>query len=266
MADQPITPSFSATPVRQIPSMQMEITTRCNFDCFYCAGRDMPQKDMDYQTFSGLLDYHLAHYGIPSEVSLQGEGEPTLHRDFFRMAEYVKEVGSRPYTITNGTSKHWQKFLPLFDSIGVSMDTLNPEEAKKIGRYNLPRVQDFIEKLAVHMPVTVYTVLLSPGANAVAQWCHERGIRQIVRPLQGKPDYQYRYPQFIPRLIQEERFSCVYLHQNLMRYYDLNGREMPCCFIKDTKQYQGLKEMKRMQEISQRPGCCTGCLMTGHSN
>ena len=51
---------------------QIEITTRCNFDCFYCAGRLMRQGDMPYETFTWLIDQHIAKYGVPGVVSLQG--------------------------------------------------------------------------------------------------------------------------------------------------------------------------------------------------
>jgi MoaA/NifB/PqqE/SkfB family radical SAM enzyme len=256
MADIPAIPG-----VQSATAMQVEVTTRCNFGCFYCAGRDMPQRDMDYDMFCQILDRHVAAYGVPPAVSLQGEGEPTINRDFFRMAARVKEIGSRPYTITNGTYKYWDKFLSSFDSIGVSVDTMNEEEADKIGRYNLPRVLEFIETMAVHMPVVVYSVKLSAGAEAVGAWCRERGIRQIVQPLQSKPDYQYRYTQIVRLQPHREKFSCVYLRKDPMRYYNLNGTEMPCPFIKNTDLYPGLTEMKHMQHVRQCPACCTGCAM-----
>lgn len=59
--------------------LQVELTTRCNFDCFYCAGRAMPQADMTLAGYTSILDGHIARYGVPQVVSLQGEGEPTLH-------------------------------------------------------------------------------------------------------------------------------------------------------------------------------------------
>jgi molybdenum cofactor biosynthesis enzyme MoaA len=39
---------------------QLEITTRCNFDCFCCAGPRMRQGDMPYDTFTALLNQHIA--------------------------------------------------------------------------------------------------------------------------------------------------------------------------------------------------------------
>lgn len=222
----------------------------------------MPQRDMSYEVFCRLLDGHVATYGVPPTVSLQGEGEPTVNRDFFRMAAYAKEIGSVPYTITNGTYKEWREFLPLFRAIGVSMDTLDEREAEKIGRFNLPLVQRFIENLAPHLSVIVHTVALTrDNVGAVAQWCRERHLRHVSQPLQSKPDYQYRYPQLVPKLPREKRFSCSYLHNDRMRYYDLNGTEMPCPFIKDTSRYPGLAQMHRMQEEGRRPLCCTGCLI-----
>jgi MoaA/NifB/PqqE/SkfB family radical SAM enzyme len=79
---------------------QLEFTTRCNFDCYHCAGRHMRQGDMPYDTFTAPLDQHIATYGVSKVVSLQGEGEPTLHHDFLRMAEFVRDRGATPYTVS----------------------------------------------------------------------------------------------------------------------------------------------------------------------
>ena len=49
----------------------------------------MRQGDMPYEMFTELLHRHVTKHGIPDVVSLHGEGEPTLHHDFFRMAEFT---------------------------------------------------------------------------------------------------------------------------------------------------------------------------------
>ena len=240
--------------------LQFEITTRCNFDCFYCAGRHMRQGDMPYETFTALLERDIATHGIPKVVSLQGEGEPTLHHDFLRMAEFVRQKGATAYTITNGTYKHPERLVGLFPRLGVSIDTLDEAAGERIGRHNLPRVLSFVEALAPHLHVVIHSVTDRQQTPRIAEWCRQRGLQHITQPLQRKPDYSRYYagtranPQ-PPR----GRFSCPYLARPKMRYYTLDGQEMPCCFIKDARGYEGAEAMARHQQSGTWPRCCVGC-------
>jgi MoaA/NifB/PqqE/SkfB family radical SAM enzyme len=239
--------------------LQFEITTRCNFDCFYCAGRAMRQGDMPFAMFTELLDRHIARHGTPTSVSLQGEGEPTLHHDFFRMAEQVRAVGSTPYTITNGTHKHPGRFVGLFPQIGVSIDTLDASTAALIGRYNLPRVLEFVEALASHVVMVIHSVAHPVHTPPIARWCQEKGYRHVVQPLQQKPDYSRHYLKDVQVPAPRGRFACVYLETPRMRYYTLDGSEMPCCFIKDGGAFEGMDTMLRHQQNGTWPAVCLGC-------
>ena len=238
---------------------QLEITTRCNFDCFYCAGRQMRQGDMPYDKFTALLDQHIAAYGVPKVVSLQGEGEPTLHHDFLRMAEFVRVRGATPYTITNGTYKHPERLAGLFPEIGVSIDTLDDAAARKIGRYNLARVLSFVEALASHVTIVIHSVAHKEHTPPIANWCRRQGYRHVVQPLQTKPDYSRRYSSGPPPRAPQAGFSCGYLANPRMRYYTLDGLELPCCFIKDTSEYEGMPAMLHHQQAGTCPKCCVGC-------
>lgn len=239
---------------------QFEITTRCNFTCFYCAGRAMHQGDMPFEMFDGLLTAHVHRYGAPGVVSLQGEGEPTLHPDFFRMAGRVREIGSEPYTITNGTYHHPARFVNVFSRVGVSVDTLDAAAARQIGRHNLPRVLGFIEALAPHVRVVIHSIARRKATAQIAQWCQQRGFQHVVQPLQTKADYSYLYPtQTRGEPAASGRFSCSYLAHHPMRYYALSGAELPCSFIKDLTRYPGLPSMLCHQNEGTRPPCCSGC-------
>jgi pyruvate-formate lyase-activating enzyme len=240
--------------------IQLEITTRCNFDCFYCAGRLMRQGDMPYEMFTDLVQRHSATHGVPEVISLQGEGEPTLHHDFFRMARFARDLGARPYTITNGTCKHPERFVGLFPQVGISVDTLDEAAGRKIGRYNLPRVLSFIEALAPHLKIVIHTVAHKEHTPPIAQWCKQKGYVHIIQPLQTKPDYSRRYKQQLPGLpAPAGHFSCSYLSGPRMRYFTLDGLELPCCFIKDTASYEGMEAMLAHQRAGTLPVCCTGC-------
>jgi molybdenum cofactor biosynthesis enzyme MoaA len=240
--------------------MQVEISTRCNFDCFYCAGRDMAQGDMPLDQFRAIVDGHLTRYGVPRRLSLQGEGEPTLNRDFFAMAAYARSIGAEPFTITNGTYRYPEHFLADFRQIGVSIDTLNAEEAAAIGRHNLQRVLDFVDSLHGKLALTIFTVAVSRSVQQVRNWCRARGLHHVVQPLQGKDDYSRRYPQRIQLHRPPKEFRCRYLDQDRMRYYDLAGREMPCCFIKDASNFHSIEALRMTFAEHHVPATCSGCV------
>jgi MoaA/NifB/PqqE/SkfB family radical SAM enzyme len=244
------------------PALQIELTTRCNFDCFYCAGRDMRQGDMPGEVFEAVLARHVREHGIPECVSLQGEGEPTLHPDFFHMAQRVREMGSRPYTITNGTYRHPERFIGLFTRVGVSVDTLDESAARRIGRHNLPRVLGFVAALAPHLQIVIHSIARSAATTRIAAWCRVQGYEHIVQPLQTKGDYSYRYAKMMGGAGGADvagPFWCSYLARPAMRYYSLDATELPCCFIKDTTRYPGMAAMMSHQESGNWPECCRGC-------
>jgi len=219
----------------------------------------MTQADMSMEKFKEIITSHVRQYGVPPQISLQGEGEPTLVKDFFNMAAVVKDIGSEPYTITNGTHKHPERFIPLFNRIGVSVDTLDAAFATKIGRHNLPRTLEFIEQLRRHIPITIYTVAVAKDIPNIAQYCRDRGLKHIVQPLQRKPDYSYRYQKLTLEFERPEPFSCSYLRNLQMRYYDYNGKKMPCCFIKNGAQAPAIEEMQAMEQKQEMPEVCRGC-------
>lgn len=247
-------------------ALQIEITTRCNFDCFYCAGRLMRQGDMSYGRFREILQRQVVENGIPKVVSLQGEGEPTLHPDFFRMAQLVREVGSKPYTITNGTHKHPEHFFGLFANVGVSIDTLDAAVARQVGRYNLKRVIAFVESLASHLTVVIHSVAHKDHTPSVAAWCLERGYVHVVQPLQLKADYRRRYADRVSAPGSTGRFSCGYIAGDRLRYFTLDAQELPCPFIKDVGLYPGLSAMRNHQKTGAWPACCIECHHAGRES
>lgn len=240
---------------------QLEITTRCNFSCWYCAGRDMPQKDMEWDTFCKIVDA-IAQAG--STVSLQGEGEPTLHPRFWEMVRYVRTKGHVPYTIINASRVDAKLIARHFLTVGVSIDTLDPAQADQIGRHNLAKVLANLDKLCKVMApdrITIMTVDMGQPLQDLRDWVKDQGFgRHIVQPLMQKQDYAQRYPQKVHPLDRKPHpQTCRFVEQNSMRFYTWVGQELPCCFIKDTSGIESITALHAMLHTGNVPQGCRGC-------
>jgi MoaA/NifB/PqqE/SkfB family radical SAM enzyme len=240
---------------------QIEITSRCNFSCFYCAGRDMPQRDMRWEQFVRIVD---SIGDRRSTVSLQGEGEPSLHPQLMEMAEYVTRAGHVPYTILNGSRVDAVQLARAFPRVGISLDTLDPQEAERIGRHNLAKVLANVEALLDVMGprrLIIMTVDMGQDLAPLRQWVRERGfLRHIVQPLSPKDDYARRYKERVaPREASLQRPSCRYLEADIMRFYSLGGSTMPCCFIKDAAAFTSIQALRAGFGAGHVPRACSGC-------
>ncbi len=243
--------------------LQIEITTRCQFKCDYCAGRHMEQKDMPFETFKQLITDFTKKYGQPSEVFLQGEGEPTLHPQFFDMVNYLKPI--RSSIITNGMYHHPEHFVGLLDHISVSIDSLDENTSSKIGRYNVERAMNFVDYLSKHMTVTVMTVDYGQDLSDLKLFVSERKVGWAIQKLQTKPDYSNYYKKVKHNLIVSDKpqFNCFYVKNNNTRFFNIDMVELPCCFIKDATNFNGIDDMKTCLGTSNIPTVCTGCKFIG---
>lgn len=238
---------------------QLEITTHCNYGCFYCAGRDMKQQHMTWDLFERLLA------GVPAGdhvVSLQGEGEPTVHPRFWDMVDAVRRRGLRPFTITNCSHVDAARFAASFPTFAVSIDTLDPAEAERIGRYKIDRMLKNLDDLCAEIDpgrIHIMTVDYGQPLEAVREFARTRGFGHTVQPLQAKDDYAERYPDRIAARPRPYTYRCRYLDQPLRRYYDVEGREYPCCYIKDHRRHEPIETLRSKMAAHQMPAACEGC-------
>ncbi len=132
----------------QVEFVQIEPTTRCNFICGFCCGRKMPMRSIAFDTFCRTLDV----FPKVRHIELQGEGEPLLHGDFFKMARYAKEKGVKLSIITNGSLLRKTDVIPQlielnFEKVAVSVESTNPREFKRIRGGVFEEVAAGIEEL-----------------------------------------------------------------------------------------------------------------------
>lgn len=241
---------------------QLEVTTKCNFRCFYCAGRTMPQRHMTEETWNDIFRRLTPGRHV---VSLQGEGEPTMHPRFWDWAGQLSKSGYIPYTITNGSRIDADLANRHLPNLGISLDTVDEIEANRIGRLKLGGVLRNVDALLERMGPTrliIHTVDYGQPLNSLLDYMRERRLtRHIVQPLQPKSDYARRYqdhPVERPRT-EHAMGICRYLSRTLMRYFDVNGKELPCCFIKDTRDFPGVDAMRQQMARGNIPIVCDGC-------
>lgn len=223
----------------------------------------MPQKHMGLDVYRRILD------AAPDEleyISLQGEGEPILNKSIWNMARLAKQRTITTYTITNAAYRLTDTLAKAidthFDRIGISLDTINTNFANRIGRVNLPKTIKTFERLVDRMGskrVDVYTVALSEkSVNEVSRYVEGfSGVRHIIQPIQSKDDYQINYRIHESR--QNHNYRCRYLEDQIMRYFTVDGTEMPCCYIKNEENFQSIEDIIKILSAGELPLCCSGC-------
>lgn len=156
--------------------LNLEPTTRCNFKCWYCIGRHMNQEDLTIQNFERILN-HVA--GSVRFLSLVGEGEPLLNRQFFEMVRMAKSRGMFVYALTNGSlltqGNVKEACESRLDYLSVSVDSIRSDQfsLNRIGG-NLEQIRDGIIKLAQYKEKHNYArPIISVQGTLFAQTKHE---------------------------------------------------------------------------------------------
>ncbi|WP_186453904.1 radical SAM protein [Denitratisoma sp. DHT3] len=241
--------------------IQIEITTLCNFRCIYCASPKSQGRSMSMALFDALLQKLPIGQHV---VSLQGEGEPLVHPKFFSLAAKVWQAGHIPYVITNGSLAKSRNLPTVFPMIGISLDTVDADEAERVGRRQLSRVLSNVEHIAaVAGPdrVSIHTVDMGQSLESLRKYLGRLGIkRHIVQPLQTKADYRRNYsiPISIPATSGRPR-PCRYITQPNVRFFNIDGIGMPCAYIKDANEFQSIQVMQEEFAVGKVPVVCAGC-------
>ena len=153
----------------QLRQLFFELTLRCNSACFHCGSRCTPQSPdgLPVQEYLRVLDQVKERYGNRmTQVCLTG-GEPLLYKDFFTLAQEIRERGFRWGMTSNGTLISRDTARRLHETgmgtISISVDGL-PETHDRLrgmpGGFErtMEGVQNLIEEGGFHA-IQVTTVI-----------------------------------------------------------------------------------------------------------
>lgn len=128
------TPALSENACSEPLFLNMEITTRCNLRCPFCARTSRPSKerDMPVETFRRILD--LLPHGY--RVTLVGLGEPLLHPQVDLLVREAVKRGRRVSLVTSAMQLDAEMGRRLLDAglsaITFSLDAATQETADQV--------------------------------------------------------------------------------------------------------------------------------------
>lgn len=196
--------------------VQIETTTRCNYQCAFCAGRHLPQQDLSITDVVALLP----NLGQLEHVQVQGEGESLLHPEFFDLIRTLSshQPGLKISLTTNGSLLSQDKAELLVNAglhtVLVSLETANPDQFQRLRGGRLAQVKAGIQRLLairrrqqkerprVGLAVTLLNACYAE-LPAIANLHDELGMDGGIFPqlLQSMPAYRRYYPRDIDAAI-----------------------------------------------------------------
>jgi GTP 3',8-cyclase len=184
---------------REIKSLRVSVTDKCNFRCTYC----MPAEGLQWLGRDEILSFEeitrlvrlLAGVGV-DEVRLTG-GEPLVRRDLPLLVEMLADAGVRDLSLTTNGVLLDRLAAPLVAAglrrINVSLDTLNHTRFAEITRRDaLDAVLRGLEEAERHPELRPIKV------NCVAvKGFTETEVPALAELARSKP-YVVRFIEFMP--------------------------------------------------------------------
>ncbi len=110
-------------------SVELSLTNRCNLKCVWCSDADLRDRldgEMDRETlFRLLIDLKT---GGTRGITIEGGGEPTVHRHFLDVVDGARGLGLHLGLISNGVLIPYAHRVQDFDWIRISLDAATPNQ------------------------------------------------------------------------------------------------------------------------------------------
>lgn len=115
--------------------INLHVLEACNFKCRQCFSKFGTEKLLPVKDWEKIVDNCIAGTDV-TEFNIAG-GEPMLYPGLVELVQYIRDKGVKVSLITNGSlmNEEWIKNCAgMFETIGFSVDSINDETNRKIGR------------------------------------------------------------------------------------------------------------------------------------
>lgn len=191
-------------------SINLDITTACNYRCDHCVDMDILNKRDRYE-HDKLIDSIklMADKGLKSVIVIGG-GEPTLYRKFVETIEFMKDLGLQVSIVSNGAgNKRILAAAPVLeegDWIRLSLDSGSEDVFQRMHKprkkITLDEICEWIPKIKEvndKFPIGFSFIITWKGATINDSKIVEN-IDEMVMGAERAKKYQFDYITYKPFL------------------------------------------------------------------
>jgi len=206
--------TLDSIPDRAPVSINLDLTTACNYACDHCIDMDILNTGVKYD-HDRLMDSlrNLARRGLRS-VILIGGGEPTVYPKFTEVARLLKELGVQVSIVSNGSGN--AKILEICDRfdradwVRLSLDSGSDETFQKMHK---PRKPITLDQICEGVPpIKAKNPGFPFGFSYIVVWKDARineativeNIHEIVMATERAKRYKFDYIAIKPFLVRAE--------------------------------------------------------------
>jgi len=193
--------------------IDLGITTGCNAKCKFCYGQFIGQTPLKNayhmdKSIAFKLFNESKVAGIKS-ITLIGEGENTIHPDFYDIINFGKSIGMDLAIATNGIfikKEKMKEFLEAFTWVRISLCASNKDLYKKIHGVNqfnavwenIKELVKIKKKYKLDTTIGVQMVVIKDNISDIenmARFCKYLGVDYLViKPCADTPDKKFKIP------------------------------------------------------------------------
>lgn len=183
------------SPIPSLRYLLLHITDRCNLRCRHCFIGECVNTDLPLEKIMAVVDEFEGMQGLRLLIS---GGEPLLHRDFWKLNEYIADRDLRTVLLSNGTLIDADTASRLrVQEVQVSLDGMAAAHDYLRGEGNFARSVTAIERLTSSgRQVSVATMIHSRNLDDFEE------LERLVKDL-GAREWAVDLPSAAGRLEKE---------------------------------------------------------------
>ena len=207
--------ALETAPTKAPISINLDVTTACNYRCDHCVDMDILNKNISYEheLLKDSLTY-LAKNGLRSVIIIGG-GEPTAYQGFEDIVRHLKAMDIQIGVVTNGSMmkkiEAVTDVLQQQDWVRLSLDSGTNETFRAMHKPGSKKCT--LEWICEHIPaIKKLNSKFMIGFSFIIVWkdCETNDIKiienvhEIVTAAKLAKQYQFDYISFKPFLVRAE--------------------------------------------------------------